>query len=257
MPTPSTPATIHHTLSPTFSIPNAAGLRWGGALYVAAIVQYFLAQVVVATAWRPAYNWFDNYISDLGNTACGPFTVPHGAPAYVCSPMHAMMNASFVLAGILTIAGTVLLFRFWPRRRMSTIALALLLVAGLGKILVGFAPENGNVALHLLGAMNLPATSVAILLLSITIRHAHTPLAVTGGIVAVVGLVGTVLSTVGQYAGPALYLGVGAGGMERLAGYPSNLWMLLIGILALTQNRTYDESSNTDDDHTIMATATP
>jgi hypothetical protein len=45
-------------------------------------------------------------------------------------------------------------------------------------------------------------------------------------VLAVVGLVRMVLSTVADYAGPALYLGLGAGGMERVATYPAPLWLL-------------------------------
>jgi len=73
--------------------------------------------------------------------------VPHGTAAYVCSPM----DASFIVSGLLTIAGGIALRRFWPQR------------------------------LHLLGALNIPAGYIAILLLS--------------------------LSTAGQSAGSSLYLG--------------------------------------------------
>src|SRR6202046_5866856 len=117
----------------------------GGAAWILATLQYAVAQVVVAAAWHhPPYSWLGNYISDLGNTACGPFKVPHGTPSYVCSPMHSAMNASFVIAGILTIAGAVLLRRFWPRRRGTTVALVLWAITGLGKIVVGLVPENTN-----------------------------------------------------------------------------------------------------------------
>jgi hypothetical protein len=35
-------------------------------------------------------------------------------------------------------------------------------------------------------------------------------------------------------ASPALYLGLGIGGTERLVGYPGNLWML-IGLVTITR----------------------
>ena len=54
-----------------------------------------------------------------------------------------------------------------------------------------------------------------------------------GIVVAVVGLAGTVLSTLGQYAGTGLYLGLGVGGMERVASYPGSLWTLVVGALAM------------------------
>jgi hypothetical protein len=58
-------------------------------------------------------------------------------------------------------------------------------------------------------------------------------------VVAVAGLVGSVLSTGGQYAGSSLYLGLGVGGAERLASYPGSLWMLIIGIIAMFFTRTW------------------
>lgn len=215
------------------AVPLRAALFWGGLAWVLATAQYAVAQLVAASAWNPPYSWFNNYISDLGNTACGMFAVPHGAAAYVCSPLHAVMNASFIAAGILTIAGAVLLNGLWPAQRLTTFALVLWILAGLGKVIVGAVPENANSGLHLLGALNLPLSSIAILLLSLTVRATRPALSLTGVVVAVAGLAGSILSTAGQYAGSSLYLGLGVGGMERVAGYPSNLWLLLLGIIAI------------------------
>ena len=115
----------------------------GGAAWIVAALQYAVVQVVVAAAWHhPPYSWLSNYISDLGNTACGPFKVPHGTPAYVCSPMHSAMNASFIIAGLLTIAGAVLLRRFWPQGRLAMAALVLWVITGLGKFLAGLSPAD-------------------------------------------------------------------------------------------------------------------
>jgi hypothetical membrane protein len=207
----------------------------GGAAWIVAAFQYGVVQVVVAAAWHhPPYSWLGNYISDLGNTACGPFKVPHGTPAYVCSPLHSAMNASFIIAGILTIAGAVLLRRFWPRGRGTTVALVLWVITGLGKIVAGLVPENTNIDLHLLAAFNIPVGCVAILLLSLPARQASRPVSVLGILLAVVGLAGTVLSTAAESASSSsLDLGLRAGGMERVADYPGTLWILMIGIIAV------------------------
>jgi len=205
----------------------------GGLAFVLATLQYGIAQLIAASAWNPPYSWRNNFISDLGNTACGPFAVPHGRPTYVCSPDHALMNASFALTGLLTIAGTLLLWRLLAPRKITTVALRLMLVAGALKIVVGLAPENTNVPLHLLGAFNLPLQSVAILMVSITLAARHRSLKVFGLVTAVTGIAGAGLSTAARHAGTALYLGLGSGGMERVAGYPGNLWMLVAGILVI------------------------
>lgn len=211
------------------------GTAVGGLAWVVGCLQYAVCQVVVAGAYVGPYSLRDNYISDLGNTACGPFAV-HGPPMQVCSPAHAVMNASFVAIGVLTVVGAVLLRPFWPTGKLAATGVALWVVAGLGKIVVGLVPENTDAALHLLGAFNIPLGSVAILLLSLAVRRSAPPLATLGVVLAVLGLVGTVLSTAGQFD-PALYLGLGVGGAERLAGYPGNLWMLVIGVLAVSARR--------------------
>lgn len=205
----------------------------GAFAWVLATIQFAIAQFVVAGAWKPAYSWSGNYISDLANTACGSFAVPRGTPAFVCSPLHGVMNTSFIITGVLTIAGAVLLHRAWPAGRLTTAALVLWIVAGLGKILVGLVPENTNVGLHLVGALNIPIGCVAILFASLSIRHSHRALSSVGVALAVLGLVGTLLSTAAQFAGPGLDLGLGVGGMERVSDYPGSLWVLLIGIVAV------------------------
>jgi hypothetical membrane protein len=159
--------------------------------------------------------------------------VPHGTPAYVCSPLHSTMNASFIIIGILTIAGAIALQRIWPHRRLATVALILWIITGVGKIVVGLVPENTNINLHLLAAFNIPVGCAAILLLSLSIRHISRAVSVTGIVLAFIGLAGTALSTTAEFAGSSLYLGLGADGMERVADYPGSLCLLMIGIIAV------------------------
>ena len=206
----------------------------GGACWAVGVVQYAVAQIVAAAAWTRPYSLKNNYISDLGNTACGLFHVPHGTPYYVCSPSYQVMNTSFIVFGVLTFAGALLLRRVWPVGRLSRWALVMWALSGLGKIVVGLVPENVNVGLHLLGALNVPVGSIAILLLSLAVRRTGRTLSAVGVVVAAVGLFGSVLSAAGQYYGSSLYLGLGVGGAERLASYAGSLWMLAIGIGAIS-----------------------
>jgi hypothetical protein len=76
--------------------------------------------------------------------------------------------------------------------------------SGFGKVVVGLIPENTNINLQLLGALNVPLGSVAILLLSVAVRRGHAVASIIGVVVAVVGLAGSFLPTAGQYAGPSL-----------------------------------------------------
>ena len=102
---------------------------------------YFIGQAVAQAAWTTPYSLIDNRVSDLGNTACGRTL----ANTYICSPLQAVMNTTFVLTGVLILVGLFLTRSIWPQRRLTTWALILLGVAGLGTILVGLSPENANV----------------------------------------------------------------------------------------------------------------
>ena len=68
-----------------------------GALAWLLAAQFFVAQVVVASAWTMPFSLKTRPISDLANTACEPY--PNPASAGVCSPSHAGMNASFIIVG--------------------------------------------------------------------------------------------------------------------------------------------------------------
>jgi hypothetical membrane protein len=209
--------------------------RVGGLAWILAVVGYLAAQVIAAAAWNPAYNWSRNYISDLGNTACGQFAAPHGTPSYVCSPKHELMNQTFIVIGILALLGALLLTSYWPRSKRRTVGIVLLVLVGIAKTIVGIAPENENINLHTLGALNLPLMGVAVLLLALVSPRGG--MRSFGVLIGLVVIVASGLLIAGQVKGPALYLGLGVGGMERLASYPSNLWMLAIGLIALFGGR--------------------
>lgn len=68
-----------------------------GAWSAVSILQFFAAEAAAIAAWRgPApYSRRLNFISDLGQVGCGL----HGTRE-VCSPLHALMNVSFVLQGV-------------------------------------------------------------------------------------------------------------------------------------------------------------
>ncbi len=78
------------------------------------------------------------------------------------------MNGSFVLQGLLIVFGTVLVRSFFPSRLVYRIALALLVIAGMGVLEVGVAPEDVNLRLHLLGAVaNFLGGNLAMILLGL------------------------------------------------------------------------------------------
>ncbi len=184
-------------------------------------IQYFLAQLVAAAAWTsPAYSWTRNVISDLGNTACGPY-----ADRVVCSPQHSLMNGSFIMLGLTMALGSLLIYQMFQRSRSSLIGFSMMAAAGVGAILVGAFPENTVSSLHAIGAfLALGVGNVAMIILSLALRQVRRGFRIYTLISGVVATAAFVLFVFG------IYLGFGAGGMERLAGYPQTLWLIVLGI---------------------------
>jgi hypothetical membrane protein len=199
-------------------------IRIGAIVWVLAI-QFFIAQFVVQSAWATPFSLTTNYISDLGNTTCGPYPATSGA--YVCSPWHAWMNASFMLLGVTILLGAALVRRAFPPGLLSAAGLLLVALAGPGVIMVGLFPENVDIAKHSLGAgVEFVSGSLGMIVLGIALaatrRHAWLATFSIGA--GVVGLLATGLFVAGQY------LGLGIGGMERLAAYALPVWLIVAGI---------------------------
>src|SRR5229473_5466772 len=117
-----------------------------GALAWLLAVQFFVAQVVVASAWTTPFSLKTRYISDLGNTACGHY--PPRSSLIVCSPWHAGMNASFIIVGITMAVGAILARRAFEAGWRRRLAVTLFVAAGLGVVMVGVYPENENITNH-------------------------------------------------------------------------------------------------------------
>jgi hypothetical membrane protein len=199
-----------------------------GPIVCIASIQYFIIQFVVALRWSPSYSIGRNTISDLGNTACGRFN-----GRYVCSPLHSLMNVSFVILGVSMIAGGVLIRHSLSstRSRPVTIGFRMFELGGVGVILVGLFPENSVPAFHGIGA-TLPflVGNAGVVLLGLTLKVPSTLRLFTliAGVVALVALV---------FYASSHYLGLGEGGIERIVAYPQTIWLIAIGIYGLLQLR--------------------
>ena len=199
--------------------------KLGFALYATSL-QYFVVQVVVAYRWSPPYSLSANTISDLGNTVCGRFN-----DRAICSPLHQLMNLSFVTLGVTMVAGSLLINFCLPARRGTTRGLSAMSIAGIGVLLVGLFPENTVSALHGFGA-SLPFTvgNVAVVSLGFTLplSRPFRYFSIFAGSVSLVALV--------FYVGNHDW-GLGEGGMERVVAYPQTVWLVVIGIYFLLTSR--------------------
>lgn len=203
------------------------GVVIGAACWIAAL-HNVVVEFLVAAAWPTPYSFARNMISDLGNTACGPFPQIGGSTLHVCSPLHGLMNGSFVVYGLLVVAGAVLTRRAWPATRPATAGLGLLALGGAGVIAVGLVPENVNLVLHSIPALvGFVAQNAAMVVLGVATARSVRWLSRFSVACGVAGLAATVLLLTG------VHLGLGPGGMERVAANPLTLWLLVAGLWLL------------------------
>ncbi len=190
-----------------------------GPIFWMVSLQFFIVQYIVAKSNPNPYSLVFNTISDLGNRACAYY-----GERYVCSPEHALMNASFIVLGYTMVIGSVLIYHEFRQSRGTALGFGLMALAGIGTVLVGLFPENTNVTLHVLGAA-LPFVlgNVALIVFGLVLDlprlfRAYT---ILSGVVALIAL----WLFVSQH-----YLGLGEGGMERLVAHPQTIWLILFGL---------------------------
>ncbi|YAL81886.1 DUF998 domain-containing protein [Dermacoccaceae bacterium W4C1] len=216
-----------------------------GGVLLLLTMQYLIAEQVTAAAWsNPAYSFGRNYISDLGVPEC-----VKASDRGVCSPDHALMNGAFVTQGLIVLAAaavlTGLLGRGW---RQAVRALAL--VYGVGMIIVGSFPgsyaENltgdaTRTTLHSIGALlAILGGNLLILAVGAGVRHTSPRLGVLSLVLGVVGIGA-------GFASRTTTLGLGVGGIERLAVYPFILWFIVAGALLVRTSRSATPESSVPD----------
>ena len=183
-------------------------LRWGGLAWVLTL-QFFVAETIAQLRFGSAYSRADDVISDLGASY---------------SPAAGLMNASFVLQGVLIGAGALLLRPALPRAA-GRLAVALLTVSALGVIVVGIVPLDADGTVHAIGAVaHLAGSSLGMLALAHSLRPRSEAV---GSVIAVLGVLATAAS-VFFFAGITRFLG--DGGTERAAAYALPVALAVAGV---------------------------
>jgi hypothetical membrane protein len=203
--------------------------RFGALVWLAGIALFFALHVYAESAWKdPVYSWAANNISDLGNVQCQPWGDDR---RYVCSPRHDAMNAGFVLQGAAMLIGLAAVSLRRSRSARTWSAGALLLAAGAGWILAGVWPADVDENRHVLGALLIMILGNIGLALGPAVPGEARRIRWAAPVLGAVGLAGAALFFTGSD------LGLGPGGMERVAAYPLPAWMLITGLALLFGRR--------------------
>jgi hypothetical membrane protein len=188
--------------------------------------QFFVAEQIARLGWPGHYSMARDYISDLGSAR---------------SPLHWVMNGSFMLQGLLIFFGAVLVRRYFPARLVYRVVLLLLAVAGVGVLVVGLVPEDIDLRWHLQGAAaNFLGGNAGMILLGLVMirRSVCLPRGKRGKswVPFVAGSVGLLATLALGFRGAPSWaaLGWNTGTVERLAAYPLPLWLTWTGWMMLT-----------------------
>ncbi|MFI5938612.1 DUF998 domain-containing protein [Actinoplanes sp. NPDC051494] len=203
--------------------------RSGALCWVAAAPVFLIANVVAGLGWRdPGFSWRTNNISDLGNVTCGVWDTTR--PRYVCSPWHGAMNTAMVVTALLLLAVFVLTWRAAGRAGAVRAGQVLMLLWAVGLALVGLFPADTHENMHFLAAVLIFGPGNLGMVVAGFARR--------GTFLARVRFLSLGLGLLGL-AGSVLFLaqqdlGLGLGGMERVAVFALPVWAGAAGVLALT-----------------------
>ena len=208
-------------------IPAAAGLAW-----IAAAVVYVGTETIAASAF-PGYSYSGNYISDLGIPEVAEFQ-----GRAIDSPLAAVMNAGFILQGVLYLVAAVIATRSL-RTGPRGVFVGLAVVHAVGITVVGLVHGSASSAasgigwMHVVGAgMAIIAGNAASIVAGLGSRRAGTARAHRIASVAL-GAVGLVALALLQTLG-----GSGIDGIwERGSVYTVTAWELMAGVAVLVAAR--------------------
>jgi hypothetical membrane protein len=181
--------------------------RWGGLAWVLTL-QFFVVEAIAASQYG-GYSYSADVISDLGTAN---------------SSAQVLMNVSFVLQGLLIAAGALLLGPGLAGNG-GRLARMLLVVSGLGVLLVGLFPSDGNATVHQIAAgAHFIGGGIGLIALAYGVRPRSEALGTVLALLGLAGVIGTI------FFGSVVFLGLGEGGMERVAGYVIPIGLAVAGI---------------------------
>ena len=185
---------------------------------------YLVVELLVAAAASAPYSLRDGTISALGQVGCAP---GHDLSAVaVCSNGHAVLNAAFVVFGLLRAIGALLLRGRIDPTWWRTAAVGLWVASGPCCAAVGLAPVDQHPLAHAWAAAPVFVMQpAAVLATAIALRRsadARSGVGTAGLVVGAVSLVGAL--AFGLRLGEPTWVGA----LERLALWPAYVWLGLV-----------------------------
>jgi len=192
------------------ALSNAA--KSGAIIFVGAVqfgVLLIVSEIVYSAYGTSPYSVSTNYVSDLGATC------PSSGACYI-PPSALLFDSSIAIMGLLILLGAY----FFHRAFTWMPATVLLALAGVGALGVGLFPETTGVWHNVFSLMVFLFAGLSAIM---TASFQKKPLSYFSVILGVITLITLILYV------PNVYLGLGAGGMERMIVYPTLLWAIGFG----------------------------
>ena len=178
-----------------------SGGKMAGALFFIAVIQFVLS-LIVSEALYPGYSISDNYLSDLG-----------------VGPSSMIFNSSVFLLGLLLIIGACFLQRAFHFEMLTV----LVVLTAIGVMGVGIFTEDFG-TIHSVASLIAFLFSGLLAIFSVICSYVHKFSLVKMPFSAISVILGLItLGALGLFVGK-IYLGLGAGGMERMIVYPILMW---------------------------------
>lgn len=192
------------------AFPHYSPLKLAGVLYVVAVFQFFLFELVAETL-DPGYSVARDYISDLGGRCVNPPSTLH---CVVHQPTAGIFDVTVSVLGLMLLAGTVFVY-LGTRKRLYFVTAA---VADLSILLVGVFPEPSGWPHAILSVILFYALGISLIFAwTVANRDLIRYLVVAAGVL-------TLFFNVDNVAAGT----IGVGGQERLVVLSG-----LVGVLAL------------------------
>ena len=198
--------------------------RAGILIFVGAMEFAFF--FVLAEIYYPGYSVSTNFISDLGATCA--------SSCQFVQPSSMLFNTSITILGLLLLGSSLYLWKGFRSKMLTIFAVG----SGIGSLGVGVFNES-------FGSIHGNFSSLTFLSIGIfavfAYRFVKPPMSYFSIVAGVIALTAAVLY------GSKIYLGLGAGGMERMVVYPVLLWGIGFGgyLMAIAQAARYSEPAVT------------